>query len=55
MCLQCMVGPWIESMMPTSLPNAWEGMLKKGESPFLTFSFKLGREECMKFKYGLKW
>ena len=38
-----MVGPWIESMSHTSLPNAWEGRLKKGESLFLTFSFKLGR------------
>ena len=41
--LKCMVEPWIESMSHTSLPIAWEGRLKKGESLFLTFSFKLGR------------
>ena len=41
--LKCMVESWIESMNHTSLPIAWEGRLKKGESLFLTFSFKLGR------------
>ena len=41
--LKCMVEPWIESMSHTSLPIAWEGRLKKVESLFLTFSFKLGR------------
>ena len=41
--LKWVVEPWIESMMHTSLPNAWERRLKKGENLFLTFSFKLGR------------
>ena len=54
--LQCMVGPWIESMSHTSLPIAWEGRLKKGESILLTFSFKPRRgrmyEVYVKFVSG---
>ena len=54
--LKCMVEPWIESMIHTSLPIAWEGRLKKGESLFLTFFFKLGRgrmyEVYVKFLSG---
>ena len=49
-----MVGPWIKSMIHTSLPNAWGRKVEKREKPLLDYFLQARKgEECMKHKYGL--